>query len=549
LFSWLLLAAACGEGSPPGADPSLDYHGIWVSEDGPGMLHVIELLPYEPYLPLLSGRRQVYRVWKVPAAEAPYWIEYGVFAVVDGALHLTPTRSKVGDQINFTYVHRLYDVDLTAGRMDLEAPGFPDDRRTFGRVDTFPGGAWEGLPPHGDLTEPSRRRPLVEDAPLLEEVWQGALFRSGENEALAVRAVMFFADSPLTRFTQLDLHRTVDGGDVWSLDPFGGGAGYDVSGARLKEQAHGRPLVFPDDTLSEYLYLWSPELETWEQDNDIQICRVSAGFPDQDVVLTAWHGLAYTLCIADPEVVYVHRRRPDLNSFRIQYLQGPVAGIRAQWDAGEGPRGTLYGLVFTGTQEPALRLYRHQEDDSADFGPEQLAAPVAELAGSCGDLPCEFTGLWRYHLAGGEHHIVALARFDGPAPAHPLAPEDRLAVYLHGTPGGGFTTEVLNVGGPAGARVFLGNLVDVELPVDGVAGTAAPAALLQDRACLRVRRAAAGGAWEDVGVVPTAHRPAEGAVVLWSDRVGMLSADLAMDYLEFPLSSDPARCPAPRALP
>lgn len=548
-FSLSLVFSACSDPGDSTKPDTSAYHGVWVSEDQPGTLWVLELLSYDPYLPVLAGKRSVYRAWRIPDGGEPACIQYGVFGIRDDGIELTPHRTTVADTIYHQYFNRLYDVDLAAGTMGFEAYGFPDDRRNLVRVTAFPGGSWtEGLPPHGDLTEPSARSPLVEDPAKTLDVYHGALFRTGEDQAVAVRSATFYPDM-LSFTTTSDAHLSRDRGRTWVQDTTSGVGNYGSSLAIFKDQAHGRPLVYPQDSMSEYLFLWNHALGGWEKDIDIQICRPAAGFPDQDLVLTAWHALAYTLCIADPEVVYVHRRRLDLNSFRIQYLQGPVVQVRAQWRHDEGPRGTLYGLVRTGGQAPALRLYRHQEDDALEFGPEQLASPVAELAADCGALACEITEIWKYFISGGEHHILVLASFDGPPPPHPLAPEPRLAVHYHGTPEDGFTAEVLNVATNDDGPVYLGDLADFDLPADGQGWTFDPFVVLQDRACVRVLRRTAAGAWEDAGVVPTAHRPDPGATILWGDRLGLISAAPELDYLEFPLSSDAARCPAPRPLP
>ncbi len=544
------LAVGCDDGGKVGGpEPTASMYGIWVSTDDPGTTVVLEVLPYEPYHPALAGASPVYRVWELVEGQSPEWTQLGRCVVRAGGFETTVVRSRYSNEVGQDYRNEIHELDEVAGRLVLESPGRPDDRRTYARQASFPGGAWPGGEPAPVGNDEPILRRMLEDLPgFRDDVYRGTLFRTGVSTALAVRAITFFPGA-VTETTTLSMYETDDRGGAWTRDMTSGIGNYASSEARFKEQTHGRPLVYPNDTLSEYLYLWSPELGVWERDNDVQICRESVGFPDQDIVLTAFNGLAYSLCVVDPQVVYVHRRRPDLNSRRIQNLVGPVVAVRGQWVPGEGLRGALYSLVHTGVASPVFRLYRHEETDLADFLPEDFAAPVAELEVACGGLPCEVVEVRRYHVAGGVHHIVATARFDGPAPRHPLAPENRLALHLHGSPETGFTTEVLNMADGADGPVFLGNLVDVDLPVDGIAGDDGWAAVLQDYACLRVLRGGQGAPWTSVGVVPTIQRPAPDATLVWGDQLGLLSANQAMDYLLFGISTEASRCPPPRAMP
>jgi len=550
-FASVAVLGACEDGgtsAKPYGEQESALFGIWVSSDIPDQTWVLELVPFDPYLDALSGVTPVYRMWEVGTTVEPRMIQAGSFAVTSGRLDTTVVRSQYSDEVGKTYSNDILEHDPLQNRLVLSSTTVPGGIRTLARVEVFPGGDYVG----GDTVpvtsvQPVSRVALGFPTPNQED-YRGYLFRTGAGTAVASRAVTTNGGT-VSEFTMFNSFVSDDSGGTWTEEPVPPLRGYTQSEARFKEQTHARPLIFPINSLSEYFYLWSPELGRWEEDNEIQVCREAAGFPDRDIVLSAWHDISYSICVASDTDVMIHRRFMNPFSEQIQALSSPVERVKGQWMPDDGPLGTLYVLLFSGGTEPGFRIYAHEETGSTDFPPDGFTAPIAEIAFNCGEIPCELTDLKRYYIVGGTHHIVATARFEGPRRAHPLAPENELALHIHGTPGGSFETEVLNLRRSDGRRFFLGNLVDVDFPAYAEAEAELLVATLQDVGCVRILRSSGPVVdWQPAGVIPTAVRPQEDSVIAWGTRLGMISASPSLEYVEFEPIQDEARCPALRTV-
>jgi hypothetical protein len=545
----VISAGACSSPSGPGSDGGIsgqarELLGIWVSDDDPAERLVFEFLTHDPYSDLLAGQTQVYRLWQYPPAAEPALTQLGKYDVIEGELRTSPGWASLSGVAGKTYANKI--LSRAGDQLVLDSTKLASGKRTLGRVAAFPGGGFGGgVAAPADPVEPVTRAPLGEKPSTNSVANRGQLFRTGAAEAVAVRALTFKPTAE--EQTELESYRTPNSGGSWNAvagetSP----SSYHASRAQLKEQAHGLPLIYPLNSLSEYLYLWNPELGAWERDNDVQICREEAGFPDRDIVLRSAKGISYSACIADGTIA-VHRRVLGLNSNRIASIPGSFDRVGAQWLKGSTEHGTLYVLgLIRGAAKP-FTLYTYVETHEKEFA--GFGAPAAEIAADCGGAPCQVKDLSRYFITGdGVHHVVALAEDDRlPKKAHPLAPESRLAIHLHGTLGGSWKTEVLNLRDGA----FLGNLIDVDFPQAHPGAPDKLYATLQDDACLRVLSSpAASIAWKPLGVVPTLHRPLDESALVWSDdRIGLLTRGAKLEYLALPILPDAARCPAPRKTP
>ncbi|MFZ5785816.1 MAG: hypothetical protein ACOY3Y_05185, partial [Acidobacteriota bacterium] len=384
--------SACSSPSPPGgvSGQAKELLGIWVSNDDPAETLVFEFLTHDPYSDLLAGKSQVYRMWQYPPGSDPVTTQLGAYDVVGDELRTTPIWS-TAVAANQTYVNAI--LSRAGDTLVLSSSKLASGRRTLARVTAFPGGSFGGgVATPAEPVQPQTRTLLYEYGVDAKDR-RGALFRVGAAEAHAAIAVS--ARLQAWEDTFLSTFRTQDSGGSWGEQLKA--INYAGSRVRMKEQAHGRPLVYPINTLSAYLYLWEPELGAWDRDNAVQICAENAKFPDRDVVLRSAKGIAYTACIAD-KTIAVHRRVLSLNSNRVASITGTFDRVLAQWLKGSTEHGTLFVLGLTRGAAKPLALYTYVETHETEFA--GFGSPASEIAADCGGIACQVADLWRYFITG-----------------------------------------------------------------------------------------------------------------------------------------------------